>query len=204
MARSRDWVSNLPITAPSVEPLTLAQAKAHLRITTDDPTEEATIAASIVAARDYIERLANRPLIKRQFRMKRMGFPAGREFALPSVPALSLVSIAYLDESGASQSLDLASVVLDSDPIPGVVRLAHGAEWPSTLDELQGIPAVTVTYWAGSEDADSVPASLVHALKLALGHFFDGAREAAGEKPLIEHEHSIRALVAPYLVASVE
>ena len=200
---ARRFVSNVEATAPAEEPITVAQAKAHARI--DGSGEDPEITAKIIEARTMVEGIIGRPLVTRSFRLRRCGFPAGRYFLLPSARASAVSSITYVDSNGSTQTLASNQYTLDADSIPGVVRLANGVtSWPATLateDLLQ--PTVTVVYAAGWASAAALPASLVAAVKLAFGHLWDGAREAAGERPLREHDHSITALCAPFMVAGV-
>lgn len=200
---ARWFVSNVEASAPTEEPITTAQAKSHARIGGSD--EDTEIAAKIIEARTMVEGIVNRPLVTRSFRLRRCGFPSGRYFLLPSCRASAISSITYVDAAGATQTLSGSQYTLDADSLPGVVRLANGvSSWPATLaTEDPHQPTVTVIYAAGWASAAALPASLVSAVKLAFGHLWDGAREAGGERPVREHDHSITALCAPFVVAGV-
>lgn len=54
------------LTAPSVEPISLAEAKAHLRVTTD--AEDSAIQRLVVAAREQVEAECGLALIATAFR----------------------------------------------------------------------------------------------------------------------------------------
>ncbi len=55
------------ITAPALEPVSLADAKAHLRLDSDD--DDQLITAAIVAARVHVEALTRRLLIEQGWRV---------------------------------------------------------------------------------------------------------------------------------------
>jgi len=69
-------------TAPAVEPVTLTEAKQHLRVDIDD--DDTYIEALIVAARQYAEEYLDRALISQQLAMRMDTFPY--EFELPRPP----------------------------------------------------------------------------------------------------------------------
>ena len=55
------------ITGPALEPVSLADVKAHLRVDTDD--EDALLTAAIVSARVHVEAVTRRVLIEQSWRV---------------------------------------------------------------------------------------------------------------------------------------
>lgn len=160
------------VTAPpTVEPLSLEEAKAHLRV--DGGDEDDLITALIVAARQHAESFTGRRFITQAVTWKLDGFD---DCALARVacafPLLSVTSIAYVDTAGASQTLSgsVYETDLGGDDTPGRIRLKEGQSWPDTADVLN---AVTVILSAGyGPAATNVPAAIRHAMKLMIGHWF--------------------------------
>ncbi|MFG1417021.1 head-tail connector protein [Xanthobacter sp. V0B-10] len=183
------------VTAPPEAPVSLAQAKAHLRVDHDD--DDLYIAALIDAAAAHLDGwsgILGRALVTQAWRQDYCGFPAGGKLRLPLAPVLSVESIAYRDAAEAVQ-------VLDADAYSGVladglgpyVRLAHRS-WPATERRED---AVSVTFTAGYGGPADVPAAIRHAMLLLVGHWYD-AREAASGTVMTELPLGVSALLAPY------
>ncbi len=76
-------MSSILITPPAVEPVTLADAKAYLRVDNDD--DDGVISALIAGARSHIEAQTRRALITQAWRLVRDAWPGdGRIAVLPS------------------------------------------------------------------------------------------------------------------------
>jgi uncharacterized phiE125 gp8 family phage protein len=137
------------VTPPYAEPVTVNEAKAHVKADMDVTEEDSLIAVQISAARDYIEtatgacRSRQRVMIATTFDLK-LDFFAGGSIHLPRVPLVSLVSITYVDVAGLTQTL--ASTVYTVDYANAKIDLAYSQYWPSTLSIHN---AVTVRFIAG-------------------------------------------------------
>ncbi len=130
------------IIAPAVEPVTLAEAKLHLRV--DHSDEDALISSLISAARRYAETFTGRQIITATWELTLDAFPWIIE---PPHPLLqSITSIVYVDVDGVSQTLDASIYQVDITSTPGRVKPAFGEVWPGTRSQFN---AVTVTYVAG-------------------------------------------------------
>jgi uncharacterized phiE125 gp8 family phage protein len=185
----------LVITPPAAEPLTLAEAKLHLRgpVAADDDL----VTALIQAAREQVENYVHRALINQTRELTLDCFPPMIE--LPFPPVTSLTSLKYTDVNGAEQTIAGADLDIDIASSPARIRPAYGQSWPSPRP---GFNAVRARYVCGYGAAGaSVPAPLRHALRLLLAHFYEN-REAVvigqvpGELPL-----SVAALLNPYIVS---
>jgi uncharacterized phiE125 gp8 family phage protein len=93
------------ITGPASEPVTLAVAKAHLRIDHDD--ENALIEDWIKSARELAEAHTGRRFVTQQVRVTLGAFPCDPDdiIRLPVGPVASVDSLTYTDEAGATQTL---------------------------------------------------------------------------------------------------
>lgn len=143
------------ISAPSEDPVTVAEARAQCRIT--ETTEDALLAIYIKAATALCESKTGRKLVSQTWRQSLDEFPCG-EIDLQAVPAQSIASLAYVDSSGVDRVLASDQYVLDSETYPGGWLLpADGTSWPDTDDVAN---AVSIDIVAGYGAAASVPQAL--------------------------------------------
>jgi uncharacterized phiE125 gp8 family phage protein len=164
-------------TPPAAEPLTLADAKLHLRIETGDTAEDALVTSAVQAAREYAEEATGRALVTQGWTLTLDAFPArGGVIALERAPVQSVTSVTYLDAAGVSQTLTAGTdYVVDTASQPARVALAPDASWPST--QSGRINAVTVVFVAGYGVAADVPEILKGAMKLHVGDMHEHREE---------------------------
>lgn len=176
-------------TAPAEEPVTSAEAKAHLRVThTDDDT---AIAAMIVAAREHLDGndgTLGRALVTQTWDLSLDSFPS--EIVLPLPPLQSVTSVTYVDTNGDTQTL--ATSGYEVDVAGGRIR-ATDAGWPDTDDCYN---AVTVRFVCGYGLADDVPQAIKHAMLLMIGGMY-AFRESLSEGAVVETP-TVKALLRPY------
>lgn len=128
-------MSRTTITGPA-EPITLADAKLHLRVEHD--ADDASITRLISAAREAAEHELGRPLGTQVVQITLDAFPAV-ELDLGADVA-GIVSVQYLDTTGALQTLDPAAYVLDNYDAERCYLLpADGVDWPSTYDSANAV-----------------------------------------------------------------
>jgi len=139
------------ITAATVEPVTLDEAKLQCRVDVTDADTQ--ISALITAARELAERLVDRVYAQSTWELWLDAFPDG-EIRIAKPPITAIESITYLDDAGDTQTLSSASYTLDDVMVPNWVFPVSGVSWPSTYDSAN---AVRVRFTAGAAPAD-VPA----------------------------------------------
>lgn len=158
----------------STEPVSLAEAKEHLRIVdyTDDDTY---IELLITTARQTVERATRRALWTGQsWQAAYTGWPWScyRRFSLPKPPLAAVSAVQYYDEDNALQTLAAAKYVIDSS---GADRAWLAFKTTASLPTLScDYPApVRVTYTAGYADQDALPNGLRHAILYMIQHLYD-------------------------------
>jgi len=161
------------ITPPEVEPVSLEEAKSHLRVDHDD--DDLLIANYIVGARQMAEKYTARAFVTQTWELVVDAFPTN-EIMIPLPPLQSIVDINYDDAAGSLVSMSPLDFEVDTVSQPGwVVPLVSG--WPSTWD---GINAVRIRFTAGySPTTDSppdlvanIPTSLKNAILLQVGTLY--------------------------------
>jgi uncharacterized phiE125 gp8 family phage protein len=128
-------------SAPFHEPISLAQAKRHLRIDGDD--SDRLIEGFIAVARRWVEHYTGRALLWQTITARRDDLD---QMPLPRPPLIAVSSIAYVDTAGATQTLSPSIYDVDVTSEPGRIVLAYDQSWPSVRGQHHD---VTVTFIAG-------------------------------------------------------
>lgn len=161
----------------AVEPIESDLVRAHVKIDTiagEDTLEDQLVEEVLIPAARQRGEIATR----RQFRgpvtydLVLPRLPREPFIEMPRPPFLSLVSFAYLDTTGAEQTLieDTDIVVLaPSGEKPGRARIAltAGTSWPATLDQAD---AVRIRFTCGY--GASLPGILKQAMLLDIGTLY--------------------------------
>lgn len=150
------------ITAPTEEPVTLAEAKAQLRV--DWADEDTQINSYILAAREYVEGFQNRALVTQTWDLWLDGWPCIDRFSMPLPPLQSVTTIKYYDTDNAEATLATTEYFVDDKSEPGRIVLAYGKSWPST--NLRPANGVAVRFVAGYGLAAAVPQKVKQAMLL--------------------------------------
>lgn len=186
----------IQIATPSAEPITTAEAKAHLRVSGSD--EDALIVGYLIAAREWVENATGRALLPQDWELRLDEWPEGYEIELPRPPLISVTHIKTADASGTLTTLDADTyqAVMGSGPTaePAIICPAAAGEWPTLVDGVRD--AVLIQYRAGYVSASAVPAALKSAIYLALGDLYAN-REAANAAKIAANPAFDR-LIAPY------
>lgn len=160
--------------APTAEPVSLAEAKNHLRVDTDLTADDSLIGVLIQAARERVESWLGQALITQTWQLTLDAFPVW-ELELPRPPLIAVSSVQYVDGNGTTQTLSSTLYRVDSASRPARIEPAYGQIWPSTRDVSN---AAIVTYTAGYGAAGSaVPAAIRQAMLLAIGHWYRNREE---------------------------
>ena len=153
------------VTKPTVEPVTLESAKAHIGIPASDTNNDGVIRQCLLAARAFVEDYLDRQFVEATWREAFDSFPS--EFRPLKSPLQSVTSITYTDPDGDSQTIDSGDYVVDTYAEPGRVTLAYGASWPTAKSEAN---VILLTYVAGYT---TVPEQAKQAILLLCAHWFD-------------------------------
>lgn len=183
------------ISGPAQEPMSLAEAKDHLRETGAD--QDGLIAGYILSAREYVENATHRKMITQtlDFTIDHY-WPCWAyryRIDLPIAPVASITSISYVDTTGATQTLaadQYVAVLTGSVPY---IEPAYGVTWPQV--RCQGA-AITVRFVAGGT-LSQVPNPLMQAMRMLIGHWYN-VRESVGAVTTSEIPMGVEALMSPY------
>lgn len=176
-------------TAPTIEPITLAEAKAHLKVDFDE--EDMLIQLYISAAREHAEQYCNRAFLTQTLLHSIDCFPTVTTsnplatFHLYKTPVQSIVSVSYKDEDNVSRTIDLQNIVLSNIDSPAKLGTIEGFNWPTTA-KVPG--AVTLEYVSGETAVANIPYAIKAAILLILGKLYE-LREDSIQKLPTASEH---------------
>jgi uncharacterized phiE125 gp8 family phage protein len=179
--------------APAAEPVSLAEAKAHLRVDADH--EDALIGQLIVAARMFVERTLGLALLTQSWSYFLDHWPLSSCITLPIAPVQSIAAVKLHGADGGTTTLDAQSYAVDMLSQPGRIVLngAMPAVVPRTLN------AFEVSLLAGyGDEPDDVPETLRHALVLLVAHWFERREPVVLGVAAQEVPSTVAGLLLPY------
>ena len=186
------------ITPPAEEPVSLIEAKLHLRVEFDE--DDTLIASLISAARQAAETLTGRQFTTARWKLVLDGFPRGA-IALAKCPVQSVVAVNYQDMNSMVQTMPASTYTVDTACEPGRITPVFGQIWPVCLPQ---IGVVRVTFDAGYGAAAQVPDGIKSWIKLRVGSLYAHREEMAVlSRGRIDPLPFVAGLLDPYRVVLV-
>jgi uncharacterized phiE125 gp8 family phage protein len=207
----------ITLTPPTIEPVTLEQCYAHLRLTPDDSPrthpDDAMLLRQIKTARQDVENRTRRALVKQKlrailgqsddcwpwptiYRSWWGGQPRGLD--LPKPPLLSVVEVSYYDASGALVIVDPADYFASEDD-PAKLYFGTGFVAPDVYPRAD---AMRVDFWAGYQPEgspeDDFVTNVPEPLKAAILLGVEMQYEALDPRQREMLENAQDALLVPY------
>jgi uncharacterized phiE125 gp8 family phage protein len=164
---------------PGAEPVTLEEAKAHLRV--DSDAENAYIAELIAAVRQFCESYTGRAFVVRSYSLYLDAWPDAA-VALPRPPLHSVESVQVYAGDDTAEEFSAGGYYADTVSFPGRLLLREGAFAPAPGRAVNGIE---IRYRAGYSAApESVPSVLRQGMKQMIAYLYqnrgDGPERALG------------------------
>jgi uncharacterized phiE125 gp8 family phage protein len=172
------------LEGPAVEPVLVAEMKAHLRLDGDD--EDDLVGALIAAARVAVENDIRRVLIAQGWRAIVERWPEDG-VTLPVVPVLSVEAVRAVDAEGDATALDADSYELDP------------ADFSVTIDPVTATEHYEIDFTAGyGSSGVDVPQPLRLAIRLLVTHWFENRSAVTLEDEAAATPLGYRELIQPY------
>lgn len=199
-------------TAPPVEPVTLEEARSHLRLVArgspaSHPDDD-TIESAIQAAREHAESFMWRSIVETEFEWRFDDFPANSSTALvlPRNPALSVSSISYKDSDGADQAF--TDYTLSLGDARSFIVPDYNESWPEARGHTND---VTVTFKAGyamepgspDDYRANVPAAIKRAILFLVGHMYENRESVTVGAQAMKVPQTFENLLWPHRVRDV-
>jgi len=136
------------ITPPTVEPITVAEAKIYAHI--DHDVDDSIILSWIKIARIEAENYQRRSYYEQVWELSFDDFPDLAPLLIPRPPLTSIDFIHYYDSDNAMTNMDLTLFIVDTNHEPGRLAHAYNEIWPS--ETLRPIDAVRIRYTCGYQE----------------------------------------------------
>lgn len=176
---------------PSVEPVTLAEAKAQLRIAHD--SEDDFLSGLLRAARGEIEQATGRALIDQSWRLALDAWPASATVLLRRAPVREVLSVTVYGAEGEAEVLDPGGYELDAVSCPA--RL-HFARRPAPGKAMNGIE---IDFAAGYGEAGTdVPDLLKRAIMVLVAHWYEFRTAFGPDSQPVSFPEGYERLIAAY------
>jgi uncharacterized phiE125 gp8 family phage protein len=156
------------VTPPAAEPVSLAEAKAQLRVGHND--EDGLISALISSARRVTEARTGLLLMAQVWTDFRDSWPADGVIELPLWPVRVVDELAVFGEDDQKAPIDPAHYVVDTASRPARIMLRSSRQWPRPGRRLNGI-GIRLQVGYGTA-ADSVPQPLRQAMLMLVAHWY--------------------------------
>lgn len=217
-------ISSSLVTAPSVEPVALADVKQHARI--DTTADDGFIPTLITGARQWVEQYTGRAIINQTWQLAIDQWPTVKEewwdgvrdgaigaldqmgfVSLPRPPLVSITSVQYFDNTDTAATWPSSNYFADTVRQPGRLCLRMGATWPTPTRLSNGI---IITYVAGYGSSGTyVPEPIKTAIRQLVTHWYEhrgeatlatGTRGMTAAYNAINVPMVIQALLDPYRI----
>lgn len=155
-------------SSPTAEPVSLTEAKLHLRVDIND--DDALISSMISAARMHAEMVTQRQLVAAGWKLVMDAFPGpsliGVPFGVPlSLPGhavllnkstvLDVSSIKYTDMAGIQQTMPATDYIAELSTEPARITPVFGKIWPIPLPQIGAVEVNFVSGYATPITADA-------------------------------------------------
>lgn len=193
-------MGSILVTPPAAEPIALADAKLHLRVTTS--SEDSLITSYIKAARVLCENYSQKAFVTQTWKLFLDGWPRSskrdtwwdgvregsindlflvkRDLELPRAPLVSVTHIKVYDAAEVATTLDSDTYGVDSSSNPGRIYLQSGQTWPTVGRPSNGIE---IQYVAGYGSASDVPDDIKTAILMLIAHLYENRGDVDTELP---------------------
>ena len=187
------------ITPPAIEPVSLVDAKAHLRVEITD--DDDLIGALITAARLHVEAATRRVMINQSWRIYRDDWPKSGMIDLRISPLRSVDAVIVYDVDGSPTTLSPTTYQVDLTSVPArlVLKQPVATVMPGQL--INGIE-VDVTAGYGASGV-SVPQPLQLAMMMLVTRWYESRDGAAMGSVPSSIAQGFDALIEPFRVLRV-
>lgn len=179
-------------TGPATTAISLAEAKAFLRVDSDYDDDDAYITSLIGVATNVVEQFTRRRLITQTYNIYYDEFPPFMDLQVGNVA--SVTHVKYYDTDNTLQTLDTSQYDVDIRVKPGRIYQAEDGNFPNTYERANSVEVEFVVGSAASDVEDAIK----QAMYIVIGRYYENRQDVvtgtiASELPLmVDH------LLTPY------
>lgn len=204
---------SLKETTPATKPpVTIADAKAHLVVTSS--TDDALISSYVHAAGQMVSNLTGRSLINSTYTLLLPNWPSTYDqpflssantakptrlattIRLPRSPLVSVSSIKYYDSDNTQQTISSSNYIVTTGVEPPTIEPLATYSWPPLYSRDWPIEIIFVAGYGTAET--SIPDAIQHAIKMLVANWYENRESVLVgtiSKPI---EHAVDALLSDY------
>ena len=179
-------------TGPATTAISLAEAKAFLRVDSDYDDDDSYITSLIGVATNVVEQFTRRRLITQTYNIYYDEFPPYMDLQVGNVA--SVTHVKYYDTDNTLQTLDTSEYDVDIRVKPGRIYQAEDGNFPDTYERANSVEVEFVVGSAASDVEDAIK----QAMFIVIGRYYENRQDVvtgtiASELPLmVDH------LLTPY------
>jgi len=164
------------VTGPTVEPVSIAAAKEHSRVSYDFIEDDNYIDSLIKVAREYSEQYLKRKLITQTWKIYLDAWPAG-DIVLPWGNLQSVTHVKYTDTDGTQTTWSSSTEYsVDTASEPGLIKLKYGKAYPTA--SLGPDNPIEIQFVCGyGDNSDSVPNAILQAILIQISDMYENRED---------------------------
>ena len=179
-------------TGPATTAISIAEAKAFLRVDSDYDDDDAYITSLIGVATNVVEQFTRRRLITQTYNIYYDEFPPYMDLQVGNVA--SVTHVKYYDTDNTLQTLDTSEYDVDIRVKPGRIYQAEDGNFPNTYERAN---SVEVEFIVGSAASD-VEDAIKQAMYIVIGRYYENRQDVVMGTQVNELPLMVEHLLTPY------
>ncbi len=179
-------------TGPATTAISLAEAKAFLRVDSDYDDDDAYITSLIGVATNVVEQFTRRRLITQTYNIYYDEFPPFMDLQVGNVA--SVTHVKYYDTDNTLQTLDTSEYDVDIRVKPGRIYQAEDGNFPNTYERANSVEVEFVVGSAASDVEDAIK----QAMYIVIGRYYENRQDVVMGTQVNELPLMVEHLLTPY------
>ena len=179
-------------TGPATTAISLAEAKAFLRVDSDYDDDNSYITSLIGVATNVVEQFTRRRLITQTYNIYYDEFPPYMDLQVGNVA--SVTHVKYYDTDNTLQTLDTSQYDVDIRVKPGRIYQAEDGNFPDTYERANSVEVEFVVGSAASDVEDAIK----QAMYIVIGRYYENRQDVVMGTQVNELPLMVEHLLTPY------